>query len=393
MELLRVINKVQSKEFLQVPKILYKNDKNWVCPLDVEIEGIFNPNSNICFQNGEAERWILKSDEGKLIGRIAAFIDRRKVDVYKQPTGAAGFFECINNQEAANLLFDIAREWLSSKGMEAMVAPVNFGENYNYQGVLIEGFVQQTYGMNYNFPYYSELYVSYGFKEYFGQSSFRKQLDKEISGRLVKFAEYIASRPEYSFEHLKFNNIDKYINDFAFTYNKIWSAFHDGYIPLKNEEIRKMLKEASMVIEEEFIWFAYDKGKPIGIMVAFPDVNQILKKLKNGKLNILNKLKFIYYKKRAVSRSRAFMFGILPEYQNKGVIASLFYQMIKILRNKPQYIEAEISWVGDYNPKMLSIFDKFGAKLAMKHSTYLCLFDTNAPFERFNNEFEGKLYN
>jgi ribosomal protein S18 acetylase RimI-like enzyme len=392
MNLIEVTNKDQAKEFLQVPKILYKGDPNWVCPLDVEIEGIFNPESNICFQNGIANRWVLKNSEGKLIGRIAAFIDYNKVNLYEQPTGGAGFFECINDQDAADLLFNTAKEWLSSKGMKAMQAPINFGENYNYQGVLIEGFMQQAYSMPYNYPYYKELFENYGFKNYFGQCSFHKDLSEGFPDHLVKFAEYTESRPGYSFEHFKFRNIDKYVDDFVITYNTIWSAFHDGYIPLRHKEIRKIIEEARMVIEEEFIWFSYNKGKPTGLMVGFPDLNQILKKLKNGKLNLLNKLKLLFYKKRAVTRSRIFIFGILPEYQNTGILAALFYQLVKILAKRPRYKEIELSWVGDYNPRMLSIYDKIGCKLMKKHVTYLYHFDPNVLFKRFNNEFEGKLY-
>lgn len=392
MNLIGVQTKEQIREFLEVPKILYRNDDNWVCPLDVEIEGIFNPESNISFKNGEASRWILKDDNGKLIGRIAAFIDYNKAKMYEYKTGGAGFFECIDNQDAANTLFDVAREWLKSKGMEAMQAPINFGENYNYHGLLFEGFKQQSYSMPYNFPYYNKLFEAYGFKNYYEQNSFRKNLKEEVPAHLVKYAEYASSRPGHSFEHFTYKNMDKYIEDFTSTFNKIWSAFHEGYVPLKNEDMRKMLEEARMVIEEKYIWFAYDQGKTTGLVVAFPDINQILKKLKNGKLNLKNKLKLFYYRKRAVTRVRAFIFGISPEYQNSGVMAALFYQLLKEVQSRPSQQELEISWIGDYNPKMLSVFDKFGAKQVFKHATHLYLFDRSAPFKRFDNEFEGKLY-
>ncbi|MBA7553109.1 Protein YghO [subsurface metagenome] len=393
MDLTEVKYKIHAKEFLQVPKVLYRDDKNWVCPLDVEIDNIFNPESNSCYQNGEATRWILKSIEGKLIGRIAAFVDYKKANLYEYTTGGAGFFECINSQEAANLLFNAAKEWLISKGMKAMQAPINFGENYNYQGVLIKGFMQQGYYLPYNYPYYSELFENYGFRNYFEQLSFHKDLTENIPGHLVKFAKYAESRPGYSFEHFTYSNIEKYIDDFVYTYNKIWSVFHDSYTPLRHKEIKRLIEEARMVIEEEFIWFAYYKGKPAGLMVTFPDINQILKKLKNGKLNLLNKLKFFYYRKRAITRTRVFIFGILPEYQNSGIAAALFYQFVKVLKKRPKHTEIELSWVGDYNPRMMSIYDKIGAELAKKHVTYLYLFDPDAPFKRFANEFEGKMYN
>jgi hypothetical protein len=392
MMLIEVTNKLLANKFLEVPKVLYKNEVNWICPLDTEIEGIFNPASNLCFRNGEAIRWILSDNEGELIGRIAAFVDYKKANIYNCPTGGAGFFECTDNQNAADMLFDAAKEWLQSKGMQAMLAPVNFGENYYHWGLLAKGFMPQGYGMPYNFPYYLKLFETYGFRNYFEQFSFHKNLKEGWPERMLKFAEYTERRPGYSFEHFSYKNIDKYIHDFVFTYNTIWSKFHDGYSPLTTPEIRKMVEEARLVIDEEFIWFAYDKGKPVGLLVVFPDLNQILAKLKNGKLSFVNKLKFLYFKKRAVTRTRAFIAGILPEYQNTGIIASLFLQLVKVLNKRTRQEEIELSWVGDYNPKMIAIYYKIGGVLRKKHITYMYLFDRQAPFRRFTNEFEGKLY-
>lgn len=392
MKIVEVKDEKLAGEWIDFPKKHYRNDKNWICPLDAEIEGIFNPESNLCFQHGEAIRWLLKDEKGNILGRIAAFIDRKKVDHFEHPTGGAGFFECIDDQEAANLLFDTARNWLRERGMQAMQAPINFGENYIHWGLLVEGFMKQGYGMPYNFDYYQRLFETYGFKNYFEQLTYHKDVSEGFPERLVKFAEYTETRPEYTFEPFRYKKLEKFIDDFVFIYNTVWSKFHDGYTPLKHEEIRNLVVEAKMVIEEDFIWFAYDKGKPAGLMVVFPDVNQILAKLKNGKLNLINKLKFLYYRKRAVSRTRVLIFGLLPEYKNTGIIAALFYQLVRVLRTKPRHKEIELSWVGDYNPKMISIYDKIGGKKAKKHITYMHLFDPKAKFRRFDNEFEGKLY-
>ncbi len=392
MKIIEVTDKKLSGEWLDVPKKLYRKDKNWVCPLDVEIEGIFNPNSNICFQDGKAIRWILHDEHNRSIGRLAAFIDFKKVNNYRYPTGGAGFFECIDDQDAANLLFDTAKEWLRNQGMEAMLAPVNFGENYNYWGLLVEGFMQQGYGMPYNFPYYQKLFENYGFREFFAQFTYHKIIADGFPERMVKFAEYTEQRPGYSFEHFRYKDMDKYVDDFVYTYNSIWSTYHDGYTPLKHSEIRNLVKEAKLVIEEEFIWFAYDNGKPTGLMVVFPDINQILVKLKNGKLNLINKLKFFYYHRRAVTRTRVFIFGILPDYQNSGIVAALFYQLVKVLRKRQRQNEIELSWVGDYNPKMIAIYDKIGSTQEKKHLTYMHLFNSEAEYYRFDNTFNGKLY-
>ncbi len=388
-----VKDKRSANNFLQVPKLLYRNDPNWVCPLDAEIEGIFDPANNTYFNKGEALRWILKDDKGKLIGRIAAFYDKQKKDLFGYPAGGAGFFECINSQEAAGMLFDAARCWLEEKGLKAMQAPINFGENFIHWGLLVEGFIQQGYGMPYNYPYYHKLFEDYGFQEFFKQYSYHVDLDNPFPERMLKFAEYIESRPNFSFEHFSFQNSEKYINDLVTTYNDIWSGYHDGYSPLKHKEIRKMMEDARSIIDEELIWFAYDNGKPAALLVNYPDVNQILKKLGNGKLSLINRLKFLYYKRlKIVSRSRSLIAGVLPEYQNSGVIAALYYQYVKELWKRPQHKQIELSWVGDYNPKMISVYEKIGGYKVKTHVTYMKLFDETIPFRRFTNEFEGKRY-
>ena len=195
MKLTEVKDKTTIREFLEVPKILYKNDPNWICPLDMEIENTFNPQKNACFNHGDARRWVLKSEQGELIGRIAAFYDDHKAHHNPQPTGGMGFFECINDQQAANLLFDTAKEWLTGKGMKAMDGPVNFGENFVNWGLLVEGFMPQGYGMTYNFPYYRSLFEDYGFKTYFEQYSFHDNFSRPYPEQMRKFGERFFQTP------------------------------------------------------------------------------------------------------------------------------------------------------------------------------------------------------
>ncbi|HPT31253.1 MAG TPA: GNAT family N-acetyltransferase, partial [Prolixibacteraceae bacterium] len=128
MKLQNVSNRKTNRLFLDVPRIIYRNDPTWVCPLDNDIMEVFNPLRNTYFQHGVVERWVLTDDRNKPAGRIAAFIDYNLANSWDQPTGGIGFFECINDQEAANLLFTTAQEWLKEKGMEAMDGPINFGE-------------------------------------------------------------------------------------------------------------------------------------------------------------------------------------------------------------------------------------------------------------------------
>src|SRR5688572_12797293 len=135
MNLIEVANAKQAREFINLPKQLYKNDPLWICPLDSDIEAVFDPSRNIFFSHGVCTRWLLKDKNDSTIGRIAAFVNNEKAHKNPQPTGGVGFFECINDIQAAHFLFDTAKAWLKSKGMQAMDGPINFGENDKYWGL------------------------------------------------------------------------------------------------------------------------------------------------------------------------------------------------------------------------------------------------------------------
>ncbi len=387
MKVISVNSDKTKKAFHNLPRKIYADNSYYVNPLDIEIEAIFNPEHNKCFKSGDAQRWILQDKKGTTIGRIAAFYDEKKaMNNNLQPTGGIGFFECINDQQAANQLFDTAKEWLSANGMEAMDGPINFGENFVNWGLLIEGYMQQAYGMPYHKPYYKDLFDKYGFREYFKQHTYHVDLNKGFPARMVKFAEYIASKPEYTFEHFRFDNAEKYISDLVETYNIIWSSYLESYAPLQSADVRQMVDEAKPIIDEDLIWFAYHEGKPIAMVIVFPDVNQIIKPFK-GKLNLINKIRFLIRKKRKlINRSRVLIAGVIPEFQKSGILGALFLQYVKALDKKPQHKEIELSWVGDYNEEMIRIYKHIGGQHTKTHATMRYLFDKNAPFERFTNE-------
>lgn len=381
MNIIEVSNKKHRKEFLDLAGIIYKNDSNYARPLDGEIEGIFDPNENSFFKHGEAIRWILQDSKGKTLGRIAAFINSNKAFSFDQPTGGCGFFECVNDKKAAYLLFDTAKTWLQERGMEAMDGPINFGENDNHWGLLVDGFIPQGYGMPYHQKYYKEFFESYGFKVFFEQYSYHLDRTKPFPERFWKIAEWIAKKPGFTFEHFSYDNQEKYIQDIISVYNEAWK-FHDNFSPIDPDDIRKIAREGKGVIEEDFIWFAYHEGKPVAFFVAMPDINQILTKM-NGKFNLWNKLKFLYHlKRKTITRGRITIMGVVPKYQRFGVESGIFWHMDRKMKLKPQYTEMELSWVGDFNPKMISIYESVGGVRMKTHYTYRYLFDRNKPFKR-----------
>ena len=381
MQITEVKTKKEIRQFLDVPRKIYTNDPYWVCPLDDDTEAIFDQKKNVFFQNGEAVRWILSDDTGKLVGRVAAFINRNKAFKYQQPTGGMGFFECINDRNAAFLLFDTARNWLADRGMEAMDGPINFGENDVNWGLLVDGFIHPGLGMNYNPPYYQELFESYGFKFYFEQISNHLDLKKKFPDRFWKIADWVMKKPEFRFEHFRYEKAAAYIHDLKDVYDTAW-AFHESFTPMNEDVLLKTLQKTKPFLDEEMIWFVYHNDTPAAFLIMFPDVNQILKPL-NGKLHFWNKLKFLYLlKKKVITRARIVIMGVKPVFQRNGLESGIFWHLNEMFKHKPQYNELELSWVGDFNPKMRALHESVGAVFGKRHITYRKLFSDDTEYQR-----------
>jgi len=392
MQIIEVKNQLDKKEFLDFPRRLYRDDPCWVCMLDTELEAIFDPDRNRMFRQGEAIRYILKDEHGTTIGRIAAFFDRTRSSVYRQKTGGIGFFEVIDNREAAFALFDAGKGWLASHGMEAMDGPVNFGENDSNWGLLVDGFMQQGYGMPYNMKYYREFFEAYGFRNYYEQYSYHREVRdsngkiNEFPPRIMKIAEWLTKRPGYSFSHFESAKKDKFISDFVQIYNSAWAVFKEDFVPMAPEVIDEVFRKAKAVIDEDIIWFAYFNEKPIAFFILLPDVNQIIKPFK-GRLNPWNIIRFLWAKSvHKITRMRAVVGGVHPAHQNTGVESAIFYKLYEVFRLKPWYRELELSWVGDYNPKMTAIYEALGATRAKTHITFRYMINENLEFVRYNDE-------
>lgn len=382
MQVIKVTDKNTTNQFHRVPAQIYRNDPRWIPYIWNMVENIFNPLMNPKFKEGEAQRWVLIKD-AKNIGRIAAFYDKDYSSGYDQLTGGCGFFECINDQEAAGLLFDTAKKWLEEKGISAMDGPINFGENFFNWGLLVDGFNTPSFGMQYNPGYYRKLFEDYGFKTFYEQYSYVLDItNPDLPDRFWKIAEWVTNKPGFSFEHFTFAKSEKYINDFLEIHRQAWNS-HGNYKPVRAEELRKMLNDARNFIEEEFIWYVYHNEMPIGFFMMIPDLNQIIQKLKNGKLNLFKLLKIFWLKKRkTISRCRVIVLGVIPKYQNRGIESGIFFHLKKVMLRKYWYNEMEMSWVGDFNPKMNALFKSFGARQTKTHITYRYLFDRKKEFKR-----------
>ncbi len=367
-----VKGKKDVREFLDVPRSIYKNDPIWVCPLDADTEAIFDPKKNNFHSHGEITRWVLKDNQGKAIGRIAAFINKNKAYTYEQATGGIGFFESVDDYNAAVLLFDTAKIWLQSRGMQAMDGPINFGENDNFWGLLVEGFTQPSFGMNYHPLYYYKFFQDYGFTTLYQQITNHLDVNKPFPERFTKIAEWVAKKPGYRFEHLNASKIERFAADFLEIYNDGWKDF-ESFVPIKTETVLESFNKMKTVMDEKLIWFAYVNDEPASFVVMLPDVNQMIKPLK-GKLGLKEKIKFLYYRWKGVSRMRAIVMGTKQAFQKHGLESAIFIKIKEYVLPLKQYNEVELSWVGDFNDKMLSIHEATGAVFGKRHLTLRKLF-------------------
>lgn len=382
MQLIEVTDAQLAREFIRVNVEVNKNNPDYIRPLDKDVNDVFDEKKNKTFRFGTIKRWILKSESGEYLGRIAAFTNkkyRNKGD--DGPVGGIGFFDCVNSQEAADMLFDVAKHWLLQQGVEAMDGPINFGERDRWWGLVVEGFQPPLYGMNYNAPYYKELFETYGFQPFFHQICFGMKPKNKLSEKVVERHAIYEKDPRFSVRNIKKSELENYAADFAKVYNAAWAG-HGGLKELKKEQVVIMFEKMKPVMDESIIWFTYRDEEPIAIFVNLPDLNQWFKHL-HGKFDLLHKLKFLWVKKTVkCNKFTGIVFGVVPEFQGKGIDSFMVGEAHKTVLKNP-YDEYEMQWIGDFNPKMLNVAQGLGdVYQSRKLTTYRYLFDRTKEFKR-----------
>ena len=379
-----VKTKKDIRDFHKVAEVINGHDPNWIKPLKQDIETIFNPQTNTLFRNGDAIRWIMTDSRGNLSGRVAAFYSRKIANAREAAPGSMGFFECINDGDAAATLFNACRTWLENNGFTLMEGPVNFGERDRWWGLLVKGFLPPNYCMPYNPPYYRELFESYGFRNYFEQYTYYTPVTGDRMSDVIRVkAERVFTNPDYTFRYVKRNEFRDVARYFMIIYNKGWARF-PGVKTISERHAMLLLKSMKPILDEKLLWFGFYKDEPVCFFLMLPEVNQIIRHL-NGNLNLVGKIKFLYYRHLSGQLTKAFgqIFGIVPEHQRKGVEGALIMSFAKLALSRGfRYKDLEFNWIGDYNPSMMHLLDQIGAEIIKTHITYRFMFDPEAPFER-----------
>ncbi len=382
MELREVATAQDIRDFHNVPSVIYAGHDNYIPHLRQDIDKVFDPSMNKAFRKGgQAVRWILRNERG-FIGRIAAFVNPKYSDGMDQPTGGIGFFECINDQKAADLMFDAAVSWLKERGMAAADGPVNFGEKDRFWGLVVENFVDiPSYAMNYNLSYYQGLFESYGWRLYYNQYVYKRDLYVPAQEVFVRKSEAIRNDPAYRISNIRGRSWDQVAQDFCTVYNNAWGGHH-GFKAMPIEQARKIINALKAIVDRDIIVFVYHHEQPIAFYVNIPELNEIFRYV-HGNLNLNGKLKFLWHKWRRTPQIMVgIVFGVDRAYHGKGVEGAMIKWAEEHIVTLNRYKETTLTWIGDFNPKMMHVAENLGATISRRLVTYRYMFDREAPYER-----------
>ncbi len=362
-------NKAQVKRFVQIPYRLYEKHPQWVPPLLIDVETQLNKSKHPFYEHSVAD-FFMATKDGRDVGRIAALENTRFNQYHKTKQAQFYLFECEDDQEVANALFERVFDWAKNRGLDRLVGPKGFGALDGY-GIQVEGYEhrQMMNMMNYNYPYYVRLVESLGFtKEVDFISCYMHKGTFHLPERIYRIVERVKSRNNlgvHSFENKKdlrnwAKRIGKLYND-SFINN--WE-----YYPLTENEIQFLLENILTVADPRLIKIiTHNETEAIGFLFGFPDLSAAMQRAKGhlmpfGLIDILLEMK----RTKWVSLNGA---GVLPEYQGVGGNALLYVEMEKTLSNF-QFEHADLTQVAETAVQMRHDLENVGGKAYKNHRVY-----------------------
>ena len=355
LQLKKVETKKDWADFIDLPWDIYSNDQYWVPPLKIAVLDCLNVNKNPFFKHATMYPVVAYKD-GKRVGRIVGVIDDNHTRFHKETTGFFGFFECIDDQEVANKLLDEAANWAKSRGMTVMRGPMSPSTNHEC-GLLVEGFDDSpSVMMTYNPRYYGKLLENWGLIKS------KDLLAYDIDGRKVKFSEKLMAQAEklrqagrVHFRTINVKDFDNEVERILDVYNDAWEK-NWGFVPMTTEEFRHMAKDMKPIMDPNLLLIAEVQGKTAGFALCLPDVNQAIKKVKDGKLFPFGLIKLLWNtkgpgRKKTINRCRILTLGIKKAYREEGIGPLLYAEYLKRGPGNG-YPVGEASWILEDNIPM-----------------------------------------
>ncbi|MBM3300181.1 MAG: acyl-CoA N-acyltransferase [Deltaproteobacteria bacterium] len=353
-------------EFIDLPWKIYPRESNWVPPLKKDVRRLLDPKRHPFWQFSERELLLARRDS-QVIGRIAAIIDHNYDQYHGERMGAWGFFECMNDQQAADALFAAAEQWVKSKGMRFLRGPLNPSTNYEI-GLLIEGYqYAPTIMMPWNHPYYLDLVQGCGFKKEKDLIALRISQEDMIGPRIQRLAQRITRSGKVWCRNGSKKNLQSEMSLIADIYKSAW-AENWGFVPLTEDETREMARNLVPIMKEELTFFIYYGEDPAGVVMILPDVNPLLKRF-NGKIGLTGALKYLMYR-HEIRGLRGALLGVKKRYQKLGLPLVAFDHLFKLLKGNHNYDYIEFGWNLEDNDAINKFESEMGAKICKRYRIF-----------------------
>jgi hypothetical protein len=354
------------QNFIGFPYHLYRKDSVWIPPLRSEQKAQFNLKTNPFLEHCDWQLFLLK-EEGRVIGRIAAFIDKLFIDFWKERIGFFGYFECIQDKSASKMLLDAAKNWLQKLHCSSMRGPWSFVSQE--WGMVTEGFTPSPVIMApYNPPYYNDYLTDYGLKKVKDLLCWQISIEDgyRIPERILKLTDVIAERYGIKIRQLNMKEYDQEVLKIIELSNKCLIE-NWGYSPATENEGKAMAQDMKRIIQSKGVLFAEDKtGRQVGFAIVLPDLNSLLKKM-NGRIFPFGFIRLLWGIPR-LRRYRMFALGVIPEYQGKAVDSLIYRSLNESLYSKDLWME--INYVLEDNMIMINAIKKMEAKFSRRYRIY-----------------------
>ena len=362
-------SKKQIKDFVQFQYELYKGVPQFCPPFRNDVELMLNKQKHPFFEKSEGDFFVAKINE-KIVGRIAVLVNHPFNEYHKTKKGQFYLFECVNDQDVANALFEAAYTWCKERGLNELVGPKGLSAFDGY-GILVDGFEhrQMMIMMNYNFNYYPILLETAGFeKEVDFVSCYVKADEFKIPEKVKEVSRRVQERGK--FKVLTFRNKRQMIKDWA---DKIGKAYNDTFVnnweyyPLSDGEIKLLVDNLMIMADPKLFKIITYEEKLVGFLLAFPDISASLQR-HNGKLTPLSIIDMLLDLKKTkwVAINGA---GVLPEYHGRGGMALLYDEMEKTIRNYG-FVHGEMTQVAESAVQMRRDLLNLGGQPYKNHRVY-----------------------
>ena len=367
-EILKVDNKKDVERFIDFPHDLYADDPNYVPELKLAQRGLLDKAKHPFFKHSDAD-FFLAMDNGKILGRVAAIRNNNYVKFTQKNIGFFGFFEAVDNYEVARSLLDTACKWVKEQGFDHIMGPENYSTNETC-GTLIEGFDSPpVIMMTYNKPYYAEFLEKYGFGKEMDLLAYQF-IHKNRPEKLDRLSKLVLERLNnqgITIRKIDLKKFDEEVDSIQKVYNAAWEK-NWGFVPMTYEEIKYTAKDLKSIIDPDFVLLAEHEGEIVGYSLIIPDFNQVLIKLKRGRLFPWGIFKLLYYKNK-INGVRIITLGLLEKYRKLGIDA-YFYTQVFEEGLKKGMIKGEASWILENNEMMNRAILNTNGTLYKKYRIY-----------------------